>query len=196
MLLSDKQIRSLCTNPLYYKDLPLITPFLEGKQEGVMSYGLTSAGYDLTLSNEFYLFNKCYDEVLDPKKFNDLDYQNTFFDYLKISGKALYLPSLTSVLGRSLEWINMPDNLSGTCVGKSTYARCGILVNITPLEPGWRGNLTIEIFNSSPNTVCLYVGEGICQLQFHVLSEVVDNSYQSKGGKYQDQKGVVLPRVK
>lgn len=193
-MLVDFQIRQLCQG----KAKPLLDPFSEGVQgNGVISYGLTHAGYDLRLGLEILQYNKNCDVVVDPKQFGDPEYQKVVFNRHECKpGEPFILRPHDYVLARSLEYIRMPKDLKATCVGKSTYARSLILVNTTPLEPGWEGHLTIEIGNLSPLRACLYPGEGIAQLEFHRLEALPTCDYGQKGGKYQGQTGVTPAIVK
>jgi dCTP deaminase len=187
MILCDHEIRTLCWN-----EPALITPFVDSYPPGAVSYGLTSAGYDLRLAPQVLVFKATRAEVVDPKRFKDAEYKKLVFDEY-VADKEIVLPAHSYILVQSVEYIRMPRNLKGRCVGKSTYARCGVIVNTTPLEPGWEGTLTIEISNSNPSPVKLYVGEGIAQLEFDRIEEPqVD--YAAKGGKYQNQREVTPAR--
>ena len=202
MLLCDKDIRELCL-PAHEKivgrqHIPqMLDPFSEGvKEGGVISFGLTHAGYDLRLGWEFWAYKNTYGEVVDPKGFRDEEYVKRVLDKMTIEqGQYFYLGSHGYVLGRSLEYIRIPRHIKARCVGKSTLARVGILINTTPLEPGWEGYLTIEIGNTSPSTVRLYPGEGISQLEFETLSSEPETSYADKRGVYMHQTGVTAARV-
>lgn len=192
-ILVDHQIRRLSVRA---KE-PLLDPFVEGTQGGgVVSYGLTSAGYDLRLGRKVLVFKNTFNELMDPKRFKrDEEYFKKVFDSLEQlkDGQQVILPPHSYLLAYSLEYIRIPDWLKGTCVGKSTYARCGILVNTTPLEPGWHGNLTIEIGNISPCPVPIYVAEGVAQLEFHRLDATPETDYAKKQGKYQGQGAEPVP---
>lgn len=193
MMLCDRDIRALC-NPT----LPqaMISPFSEGVQGGgVISYGLSHAGYDLRLGHELFVFKNSYNEIIDPKRFRDEDYRRRVFDIVfphKETG-AYIIPPHSYALGASFEYIHIPRWLKGRCVGKSTLARCGVLINTTPLEPGWHGHLTIEISNISPCPGLVYAGEGIAQLEFEELKGIPEIDYESKGGKYQAQGSRPVP---
>jgi dCTP deaminase len=197
MLLVDYQIRNLCVG-LSDGQVPMIEPYSPPVSgSGIISYGETSAGYDLRLAPEVLIFKNSYGEAIDPKRFKDDEYRNRMFD--KIYGglnQAVIIPAHSYILGMSYEYIRMPRNLKARCVGKSTLARCGILVNTTPLEPEWHGYLTIEISNSSPCPAKIYCMEGIAQVEFEVLSSLPEQSYQTKGGKYQGQLQVTPAMVK
>jgi dCTP deaminase len=195
-ILVDHQIRRMChpKSPDSFK--PMLAPFSEGKQDGVISYGLTSAGYDLRLGRQVFVFKNSFNELMDPKRLKqDEAYLNRVFDVRKdmADGTMVVLPAHSYLLAYSLEYIWLPGNIKGTCVGKSTLARCGLIVNTTPLEPGWHGHLTIEIGNISPCPVPIYVGEGIAQLEFHVLGGIPEIDYAKKGGKYQGQGAEPVP---
>lgn len=176
-LMTDREIQEIGEK--------MINPFVphsvkEQNGNSVISFGLSSAGYDIRLANEFCIFNKV---IIDPKLISrcfDEYYQRVFSDFYVI-------PPASCVLGLSVEEFNMPENVMGLCVGKSTYARCGIFPNITPLEPGWKGHLVIEVANLSGYPVKVYANEGIAQIIFFKLSEPCSKSYKDKGGKYQNQ---------
>ena len=189
MILCDKSIRKLV------KAHQMIEPFVEGVSDGVISYGLTSAGYDLRLACEFLVFKNTFCQLVDPKR-NDELYLQQMFDRITVpAGETFRIPAYGYVLGRSVEWLRIPSTLKGHCIGKSTFARSGILINTTPLESGWIGHLTIEISNLNPNPAVLYPGEGIAQLEFHVLDEAPEIDYAQKRGKYQGQTGVTPARM-
>ncbi len=179
---SDSWIKKMAT------EKKMIEPFNENLlSEGVISYGLSSYGYDFRLSEEFLVpvFKK---KVFDPK-----EGVNRF---RKKVSKRIIIKPFTYILGRSIEYFRIPRNVLGICVGKSTYARSGILINITPLEPEWEGNITIAISNLSQRSVILYPGEGIGQVLFFEADEVCSVSYADRKGKYLYQKGLVPPLVK
>lgn len=193
MILTDKTIRELCLGPCR-----MVEPFSETVGEGgVISYGLCSAGYDLRLAPEVFLFKSSYGEILDPKKFKDKDYVRRVFEELDTGDGTVVVPPNSYVLARSFEYLRIPRHLKARCTGKSTYARVGVLVNTTPLEPGWHGHLTVEIGNVTPCPVRLYVGEGVCQVEFEELGGLPEYDYTQKsgGGKYQGQTGVTPARV-
>lgn len=212
MLLNDRDIRALCKPPCWPinddtewdKTKSMIHPFSEGVQGGgVVSYGLSHAGYDLRLGDELLIFKNSWNEILDPKRFKDDDYRSRVFDLVKTRtrgvnvGLHFAIPAHSYALGASLEYLRIPNHIKGRCVGKSTYARCGILINTTPLEPGWEGHLTIEISNISPCPAFVYAGEGIAQLEFELLTAVPSINYADKAGKYQGQGASPVPaRVK
>lgn len=209
MLLVDWQIRHLCIpdegglydfdNPVgqhHEFEHPMIEPFSENVSgNGVISYGLDHAGYCLRLAPEILVFKSTYGEIIDPKFFADPEYRKRVFEE-RLEEKNFVLPAGCYVLGRSHEYLRIPRFLKGRCVGKSTLARAGILINTTPLEPEWEGHLTIEIGNVSGAPVRIHVMEGIAQLEFEQLSAKPQVSYKDKGGIYQGQTGVTPPRVR
>lgn len=169
----------------------MINPFFEGeKRKGIISYGLSSYGYDIRVADEFKVFTpgKGNLSVVDPKLLNT----DVFIDF---QGTMCIIPPNSFVLARSLEYIRMPSDVLGIVLGKSTYARCGIITNFTPLEPGWYGFITIEISNTTPLPAVIYANEGIAQVLFFQGDTPCDISYADKKGKYQGQRGVVLSRV-
>ena len=203
--LVDWQIRNLCKPTdkggiLGANDKPLIDPFSEEiSGSGVISYGLSSAGYDLRLSAEgILLFKNGNDRIqVDPKQFHDEEYRRSVFTLtFPQEDGAVYIPPGGYILGRTVEYLRIPSNLSGTCVGKSTLARCGILVNTTPLEPGWEGYLTLEIGNVCSMWAVVYVNEGIAQLRLELLNAMPHRDYAAKSGKYQGQAGTTPAIVK
>ncbi len=180
----------------------MIEPFSEAVSgNGVISYGLSHAGYDLRLGPEVLVFKNTSGETVNPKKFGDDDYRKRMFEEIRYGKEEngrwimnnVTLPAHSYVLGRSLEYLRIPNNLKGRCVGKSTLARSGIIINTTPLEPGWEGHLTIEIGNITPCPALVFVGEGIAQLEFETLSGEPQSTYAGK--KYQGQTGVTPARV-
>lgn len=200
MILNDSDIRKLCTAPVYFNQKPMIDPFSEAVSgNGVISYGLSHAGYDLRLGPEILIFNNNYGEIVDPKRFVDPEYRKRVFTEMELSdasySNGIIIPAHGYILGRSLEYLRIPNNIKGRCVGKSTYARSGIVINTTPLEPGWEGHLTIEIGNICPCPAKVYVDEGIAQLEFEQLTDVPEATYADKKGKYQAQTGVTPARV-
>lgn len=179
-ILNDREITRLA------KEHAMIEPFAEGaKRPGVISYGVTSFGYDMRVADEWTGFES--DETLDPKNvaLNWLD--NWTSDTTIINAGEF-------VLCRSVEYFRMPEDVVGVVVGKSTYARCGLIVNCTPMEPGWHGHLTIELHNASQHAIKVYANEGIAQVMFH-RGERPAVTYADKGGKYQGQTGVTLGKV-
>ncbi|KPJ60614.1 MAG: deoxycytidine triphosphate deaminase [Latescibacteria bacterium DG_63] len=167
----------------------MIVPF-EEKQvaKGVVSFGLSSYGYDLRIADEFKIFTNINTTVIDPKHFDE----KSFLDF---KGDVCIIPPNSFALGRTVEYLKIPRNILTICLGKSTYARCGIIVNVTPFEPEWEGNATLEISNTSPLPAKVYANEGIAQVIFLESDELCGLSYADKKGKYQRQTGVTPPRV-
>jgi len=167
----------------------MIDPFVENLEaEGKVSYGLSSYGYDIRVADEYKIFTNALAGVVDPKSFDE----NSFVDY---QGATCIVPPNSFALARSVETFRIPRDTLAVCLGKSTYARCGIIVNVTPLEPGWEGILTLEISNTTPLPAKIYSNEGIAQLLFFQGDEICKVSYADRKGKYQNQVGVVLPRI-
>ncbi len=170
----------------------MITPFEEGqKSVGVISYGLSSYGYDIRLGNHFKLFTNARNPIIDPKKMPE----EAFVDIETGPGSPITIPGNSFTLAESFEYVKIPRDILAICVGKSTYARCGIIVNVTPLEPEWEGRITIEISNTSSCPAKVYSNEGIMQVVFHKADRVCETSYADRSGKYQNQTGIVLPKV-
>jgi len=167
----------------------MIEPF-EPRQvrEGVVSYGLSSFGYDIRVADEFKVFTDVFSVVVDPKNFDP----RSFVD---IKGDHCIIPPNSFALARTMEYFRIPKDVLVVCLGKSTYARCGIIVNVTPLEPEWEGYLTLEISNTTPLPAKIYAEEGIAQLLFFQGDEVPEITYAMRNGKYQRQVGVTLPRL-
>ena len=180
---ADKWIRRMAL------EKKMITPF-ETKQvrKGVISYGLSSYGYDIRVADEFKLFTDIYSTLVDPKKFDP----KSFVD---IKAKSIIIPPNSFALARTVEYFRIPRNVLTVCLGKSTYARCGIIVNVTPFEPEWEGTATLEISNTTPLPAKIYSNEGIAQVLFFQSDEVCEISYKDKKGKYQAQRGVTLPKI-
>lgn len=167
----------------------MITPFVENQiQENVISYGVSSYGYDVRIADEFKIFTNINTTIVDPKNFDP----KSLVDF---KGKVCIIPPNSFALGRTIEYFKIPRKVMTICVGKSTYARCGIITNVTPLEPGWEGHITLEISNTTPLPAKIYAGEGIAQILFFESDEECMISYEEKKGKYQAQKGVTLPKV-
>jgi len=182
-LKSDNWIREKSINE------NMISPFCEGLiGEGVVSYGLSSYGYDIRVSNEFKIFTNINAEVVDPKDFN----QNNVVDF---KGDICIVPPNSFALARTIEYFKMPSDTLAICLGKSTYARCGIIVNVTPFEPGFEGHITIEISNTTPLPAKIYANEGIAQVLFLQGDEQCETTYSDRKGKYQSQTGITLPRI-
>jgi len=183
MVLSDQEIKE------YAKKFRMIEPFKASQvKKGVISFGLSSYGYDFRLADEFKIFTNVNSAIVDPKNFDSRAFIN-------FKGKVCTIPPNSFVLGRSLEYFRIPRDVIGVCLGKSTYARCGIVVNITPLEPGWEGYVTVEISNTSPLSAKIYAGEGISQVIFICGRKECRFSYADKKGKYQKQKKLTLPKI-
>ncbi|MBI4369624.1 MAG: dCTP deaminase [Elusimicrobia bacterium] len=183
MLKSDHWIKKMS---LEYQ---MIEPFEENLvRNGKISYGASSYGYDIRVSDEFLVFTNLHTTVVDPKNFDD----NSF---VRKKGDFCIIPPNSFALARSIEYFRIPRQVTAICLGKSTYARCGIVVNVTPLESEWEGYLTIEISNTTPLPAKIYANEGIAQLLFLESDEVCKVSYADRKGKYQGQVGVVLPRL-
>ena len=182
-LLVDWEIREYCQK---YK---MLDPFEENlKREGVISYGLSSMGYDIRVTDEYKIFTDVHQAIVDAKQFNP----DSFVD---VKGPECVIPPNSFALARSLEYFRLPRSVMGLCVGKSSYARCGIVVNITPLEPQWEGHLTIEISNTTPLPARIYSHEGIAQVLFFEAGSLPEISYGDRKGKYQSQQGITLPKI-
>jgi dCTP deaminase len=167
----------------------MIKPFEERQvRAGVISYGLSSYGYDLRIADEFKIFTNINNTLVDPKAFDP----RSFVDY---QGSVCIVPPNSFALGRSVEYFKIPRNVLTICVGKSTYARCGIITNVTPFEPEWEGFVTLEISNTTPLPAKIYANEGIAQVLFFESDEACQTSYADRQGKYQGQQGIVLPTV-
>ena len=167
----------------------MIEPFAERQvREGVISYGVSSFGYDVRVADEFKIFTNVFTATVDPKNFD----ARSFVDW---QGESCIVPPNSFALARSVEYFRIPRNVLTICVGKSTYARCGLIVNVTPFEPEWEGHVTLEISNTTPLPARIYANEGIAQVLFFESDEAPDISYADRGGKYQAQRGVTLPRL-
>jgi len=167
----------------------MIEPFEERQvRAGVVSYGLSSYGYDIRVADEFKVFTNINNTLIDPKKFDP----RSFVD---IKAPICIVPPNSFALARTIEYFRIPRNVLTICLGKSTYARCGIIVNVTPFEPEWEGTATLEISNTTPLPAKIYANEGIAQVLFFESDEVCDTSYADKRGKYQAQVEVTLPKV-
>ncbi len=184
MILPDHTIRNLAT------EHDMIDPFVDGQvRDEVVSYGLSSFGYDMRVAGEFRVFTpNIHNSVVDPKSIDE----RAMVEY-EVDDHIL-IPPNSYVLGRSVEYFRMPSDVLALVVGKSTYARSGIIVNVTPLEPGWAGHVTIEISNATPLPAKVYAHEGIAQVVF-LRGEQPDISYADRSGKYQQQEGITLPRM-
>ena len=180
---SDRWIRKMAT------EHDMINPFSEKQvREGVISYGLSSYGYDLRVADEFRIFTNVNSTVVDPKKFDERS-------LVKVESDMCIVPPNSFALARSVEYFKIPRDVLTICVGKSTYARCGIIVNVTPFEPEWEGFVTLEISNTTPLPARIYANEGLCQILFFQSDEQCETSYKDKKGKYQAQMGIVLPKL-
>lgn len=167
----------------------MIEPFEEKQvRKGVISYGLSSYGYDLRIADEFKIFTNVFGAVVDPKNFDP----KSFVDF---KGEVCIIPPNSFILGKTVEYVRIPSNVMTICIGKSTYARCGLIANLTPLEPGWEGYVTLEISNTTPLPAKIYANEGIVQVLFFESDEQCLISYADKKGKYQAQQGVTLPKI-
>jgi dCTP deaminase len=167
----------------------MIEPFVERQvRDGVISYGLSSYGYDMRVADEFRIFTNVNSTIVDPKQFDARS-------FVEFKGPVCIIPPNSFALGRSVEYFRIPRNVLTVCVGKSTYARCGIIVNVTPFEPEWEGYVTLEISNTTPLPARIYANEGLCQVIFFEADEPCEVSYRDKKGKYQGQQGIVLPRI-
>jgi len=167
----------------------MIDPYTDGQvKDGAVSYGVSSYGYDIRIANEFKIFTNINSTVVDPKGFDP----RSFVDY---TGDVCIIPPNSFALGRSVEYFRIPRNVLTICVGKSTYARCGIITNVTPFEPEWEGFVTLEISNTTPLPAKIYANEGIAQVLFFESDEECLISYADKKGKYQKQTGITLPKV-
>ena len=168
----------------------MIKPFEEKQvDKSLISYGLSSYGYDIRVSDEYKIFTNVNNSVVDPKNFDS----KSFVDF---KGDVCIVPPNSFALARSIEYFKIPRNVLTICLGKSTYARCGIIVNVTPFEPEWEGYVTLEISNTTPLPAKIYSNEGLCQVLFFESDEVCNQSYKDKKGKYQSQVGITLPKVK
>lgn len=188
---SDRWIRRMA------KETGMIEPFtesaprpVEGAGRRVISYGLSSYGYDMRVAPEFKIFTNALSAIVDPKEFDSRS-------FVEFEGPVCIVPPNSFALARSVEYFRIPRNVLTICVGKSTYARCGIITNVTPFEPEWEGHVTLEISNTTPLPAKVYANEGICQVLFFEADgdDVCETSYKDKAGKYQKQTGVTLPRL-
>jgi dCTP deaminase len=183
---SDKWIRRMAAQGM-------IEPFEAGQVRSVdgrriVSYGTSSYGYDIRCADEFKIFTNINSTIVDPKAFDP----NSFVD---VKGPQCIIPPNSFALARTVEFFRIPRNVLTICLGKSTYARCGIIVNVTPLEPEWEGHVTLEFSNTTPLPARIYAHEGCAQVIFIEADEVCETSYKDRGGKYQGQTGVTLPRT-
>ena len=171
------------------QDHGMIEPFVDTQvSAGIVSYGLSSYGYDIRVADEFKVFTNINNTVIDPKSFDP----RSFVD---IKADVCIVPPNSFALARTIEYFRIPRDVLTVCLGKSTYARCGIIVNVTPLETEWEGFVTLEISNTTPLPAKIYANEGIAQVLFFQSDEVCERSYADKKGKYQQQTGVTLPKI-
>ncbi len=167
----------------------MIEPFVEGQvRDRVISYGVSSYGYDIRVANEFMIFTNVHSAIVDPKNFDP----KSMFEF---KGEVCIIPPNSFALARTVEYFRIPRSVLTVCLGKSTYARCGLIVNVTPFEPEWRGYVTLEISNTTPLPAKIYANEGIAQVLFFEADEECEVSYADKKGKYQNQKSIVLPKL-
>jgi dCTP deaminase len=184
---SDRWIRKMS------QEHGMIEPFIDGQVRSadhgrIISYGLSSYGYDLRVSDEFKVFTNVHSAMVDPKGFDE----KSFVD---IKTDVCVVPPNSFALARSVEYFRIPRNVLTICVGKSTYARCGIIVNVTPFEPEWEGHVTLEISNTTPLPAKIYANEGLAQVVFFEAQDVCETSYADRGGKYMKQRGITVPRM-
>jgi dCTP deaminase len=182
---SDRWIRRLA------REHRMIEPFADSQvREGVISYGVSSYGYDMRVAPEFKIFTNVLSAIVDPKQFDSRS-------FVEFTGPVCIVPPNSFALARSIEYFRIPRNVLTVCVGKSTYARCGIITNVTPLEPEWEGFVTLEISNTTPLPAKIYANEGIAQVLFFAADEgdECEQSYADKRGKYQAQTGITLPKL-
>ncbi|MEN4042467.1 MAG: dCTP deaminase [Anaerolineaceae bacterium] len=167
----------------------MIEPFVDTQvRQGVISYGVSSYGYDVRVANEFKIFTNVFSAVVDPKNFDN----RSMIDF---TGDVCIIPPNSFALARTIEYFRIPRNVLTICLGKSTYARCGIIVNVTPFEPEWEGFVTLEISNTTPLPAKIYANEGLAQVLFFIADEECTTSYADKKGKYQGQQAIVLPKL-
>ncbi|MAJ44272.1 MAG: dCTP deaminase [Candidatus Marinimicrobia bacterium] len=181
---SDKWIRKMAN------EKGMIEPFNDKQvSKGMISYGLSSYGYDIRVANNYKIFTNVNNSIVDPKNFDEA----SFVDF---KGDTCIVPPNSFALAQSVEYFKIPRNVLSVCLGKSTYARCGIIVNVTPFEPEWEGYVTLEISNTTPLPAKIYSNEGLCQVLFFESDENCEVSYKDKTGKYQGQVNITLPRIK
>jgi dCTP deaminase len=182
-LLPDHEIRTLATTR------GMIEPFVEKQtRDGVISYGLSSFGYDARAAREFKIFTNVDNAIVDPKNFSHQSFVDRSVD-------VCIIPPNSFALTHTVEYFRIPEDVLVICLGKSTYARCGLIVNVTPLEPGWEGHVTLEISNTTPLPARVYANEGIAQFLFFKGSSACETSYADRKGKYMGQRGVTLPKL-
>lgn len=186
-IMSDRWIKKKSLNE------DMISPFIEAQVKEtatgkIISYGVSSYGYDARVSKEFKIFTNINTTIIDPKNFNEQNLVSRETD-------VCIIPPNSFALARTVEYFKIPSDVLVICVGKSTYARCGIIVNVTPLEPGWEGHVTLEFSNTTPLPAKIYAEEGACQFLFLQGNEPCKETYSDRNGKYMGQKGVTLPRI-
>ena len=182
-IMSDRWIRKMCV------EHRMIEPFAEKQvREGVISYGVSSYGYDIRISDEFKIFTNVNSTIVDPKRMDPAS-------MVDFRGPVAIIPPNSFALGRTVEYFRVPRNILCVTTGKSTYARCGIITNVTPFEPEWEGFVTLEISNTTPLPAKIYANEGIAQVLFFESDEACQTSYADRQGKYQGQQGIVLPTI-
>ena len=198
MVLNDDQIRNRIETqhmivPAYLKQIKtrLIPTTEDDREIKTISAGVSSFGYDIMLGSDFKIFTNVNGTIIDPKHFNE----DCFVKKTVVWPETLIIPPNGFVLAVSAEWWKIPRDIVVVILGKSTYARCGLIINCTPLEPEWEGNITLELTNSTPLPMIVYPGEGIAQAMFHVNPAGCSTSYKDKAGKYQNQEGLTLPKV-
>jgi len=180
---SDRWIRKMA------REHRMIEPFVEDQvRDGVISYGVSSYGYDIRVADEFKIFTNVYSAIVDPKHFDP----RSMIDF---QGDVCVIPPNSFALARTVEYFRIPRSILTICVGKSTYARCGIIVNVTPFEPEWEGFVTLEISNTTPLPAKIYANEGIAQVLFFEADDICETSYADRKGKYQNQQTILLPRM-
>ena len=180
---SDKWIKKMSS------DNDMIAPFTDEQiKSGTISYGVSSYGYDIRVADEYKIFTNVNNSIIDPKNFD----ANSFVDF---KGDVCIVPPNSFALARSVEYFKIPRKILTICVGKSTYARCGIIVNVTPFEPEWEGHVTLEFSNTTPLPAKIYSNEGLCQVLFFESDEDCEVSYKDKSGKYLKQVGITLPKI-
>ncbi len=184
---SDKWIRRMAV------EHRMIEPFEPGQIRAanghkIVSYGTSSYGYDIRCSDEFKIFTNINSTIVDPKNFDE----KSFVDF---KGEVCIIPPNSFALARTVEYFRIPRSVLTVCLGKSTYARCGIIVNVTPFEPEWEGYVTLEFSNTTPLPAKIYANEGVAQVVFFESDETCETSYKDRGGKYQGQQGVTLPKI-
>jgi dCTP deaminase len=184
---SDKWIRRMAA------EQDMLSPFEPGQireanGEKIISYGTSSYGYDVRCSDEFKIFTNINSAIVDPKNFDDAS-------FVDLKSDVCIIPPNSFALARTVEYFKIPRNVLTICLGKSTYARCGIIVNVTPLEPEWEGHVTLEFSNTTTLPAKIYAHEGVAQMLFFESDEVCETSYKDRGGKYQGQTGVTLPHA-